>query len=365
MVLETAVVGGGTVSETHLAGVQRLPETALVAVCDHDESRARETAKAYDVNAYADFEAMLAMEDLDWIHLCTPVQTHLDLAKMALEDGVPIQIERPVTATAREARELQRLAAEHGTAVSVVHSHTFDPAVRRAAAMVDDGAVGTVRSVELHYTIDSRAEPIDRVSQVSALPGGAVEARLPDPVSVVLRLGGYPVDAEAIQAAATHTQADSGSADYDGVTFQYTSDRGVLCGGTVHTGTVPGRTVTVSGDAGRLRVDLVSQTVTLVDRDYTSSWVTRALKNVDHALSRVRGSLEYARDQAMQAIDGNRENDPYYQQFERDARAIRRDDALAVPVEEGVWTLEIMEAVRAAAAAQGEDAPIEVGSDAA
>lgn len=224
MVLETAVVGGGTVSDIHLAGVQRRPEAALVAVCDPDEARARETAKAYDVNAYADFEGMLAREELDWIHLCTPVQTRLDLAEMALEDGVPVQIERPVTPTAREARELARLASAYETDVSVVHSRNFDPAVREAEAMVDDGVIGAVRSVELRYTVDEQAERDTRGGRASELPGGVVDAVLPDPIALVLHVGGYPTDTDAIQAAATRSRAEERVTQYDGATFQYTSE---------------------------------------------------------------------------------------------------------------------------------------------
>ena len=97
MTLETAVVGGGVVSDYHLSGLTQCPDTELVAICDLDESRAREKATEYDINAYADFEGMLAREQLDWIHLCTPVATHLELARMAIEDGFPVLIEKPVT----------------------------------------------------------------------------------------------------------------------------------------------------------------------------------------------------------------------------------------------------------------------------
>jgi len=92
MSLTTAVVGGGTVSDRHLDGLAKLAMTDLVAVCDVDEDTVREKAREYDLKAYTDVEAMLAQEDLDWVHLCTPhVQTHLDLATTIVEAGVPVR----------------------------------------------------------------------------------------------------------------------------------------------------------------------------------------------------------------------------------------------------------------------------------
>lgn len=108
--------------------------------------------------------------------------------------------------------------------------------------------------------------------------------------------------------------------------------------------------------------------MTVLDRNYTSSWTDRVRKNVDHVLGRVRGTLRHAGKAAIRAVrddgDAERTLGSYDGQFERDARAIRHGREMAVPIEEGIWTLEVIEAVRTAAA-QDDGARIGIGSDAA
>ena len=106
MSLRSAVVGAGVVSERHLTGLDRNPRTDLVAICDLDEGRANEKALEHGIKAYTDLGEMLAEANLDWLHVCTPVATHVPLAIQAIEAGVPVLIEKPVAETVEEVEEL-------------------------------------------------------------------------------------------------------------------------------------------------------------------------------------------------------------------------------------------------------------------
>ena len=105
MSLRTAVIGGGTVSENHLSGLSQNPKTELVAICDLDEEIAREKARSYGIKAYFDVGELLAAENLDWVHVCTPPQTHLAVATQVLEAGIPALVEKPVTETIEQFEE--------------------------------------------------------------------------------------------------------------------------------------------------------------------------------------------------------------------------------------------------------------------
>lgn len=353
MSLTTAVVGGGTVSDRHLDGLRKLAMTDLVAVCDVDEDRVREKAREYDLKAYTDIEAMLTREDLDWIHLCTPVQTHLDLATKAIKEGVAVQIEKPVTETVAEVEELSRVADRHDVPVSVVHNHNFDPAIRKARAAIERGDVGNVRSVDMLYAGETWPDEVKRGAWAHDLPGGEFEEGFPHPIYMLLNLGGYPASADDVDAG-THSRRDyGGEFEYDGVQFQYTSEDGVLCSGTIVASEIPHKTIQIHGDEGSLVVDVVSQTVTTLDRDYQASPVMRAMTNVDHVLDRVRGSLENVR-----AVVERKRNDTWeaerdlvshYYQFDAEAAALIQGRELPSPLEEARWTIEIMETIRASA----------------
>lgn len=355
MTLTTAVVGGGTVADRHLAGLRRLATTDLVAVCDDDEDRVRETARTYDLRAYTDPEALVAREDLDWVHLCTPVQTHLELARVAIETGVPVQIETPVTESPAEAERLRELAEAHGVPVSVGHERTFDPAMREARRAVDRGAVGQVRSVDLLYGGESWPDEAGGADRVDALPGGEFERGFPNPIYLLLELGGYPTDADAVAASTHRHRYYEGEFDYDGVQFQYRSADGVLCSGTVVASEVPHRAVRVHGDRGSLLADLVSQTVTRLDRGDDASSVSRALTDLEHVRDRLRGSVENVAALVRRTWDdgGTADRDlvSYYHQFDREARALIEGRQLPTTLEAGVWSVRITDAIRASAPA--------------
>ncbi len=359
MSITTAVVGGGTVSDWHLDGLTRLPEADLVAICDLDEDRVRQKAREYDLKAYTDVEAMLVREELDWLHICTPVQTHLELAKTAIESDVAVQIEKPVTETAEEAEELLRHAERYDVPVSVVHQHDYDPAMREARERIERGEIGEVRSAEMLYAGETWPDEEKRGSWALDLAGGEFEEGLPHPIYMLLNLGGYPESPEAITADTDRHRHYEQGFDYDGTSFQYRSEDGALCSGTILASPVPHKELRIHGNDGSLVVDVVSQTVTALDRDYESSSLGRAMANVDHVIDRVRGTVENAMAVAQRARsddwETHRDLNAHAYQFDREARALLGDAPMPDTLAEARWTIEIMEEIRASAGP--EEAP--------
>jgi predicted dehydrogenase len=98
----------------------------------------------------------------------------------------------------------------------------------------------------------------------------------------VLNLGGYPSSPEAIQASSSLVGEYAQEFEYDSVQFQYVTDDGVLCSGTVLASDVPHKVIQVHGDRGSIEIDVVSQSVTVLDRDYQASPKARAMATVDH-----------------------------------------------------------------------------------
>jgi predicted dehydrogenase len=365
MSLRTAVVGGGTVSARHLNGLEACPHTTLVAVCDVDDDRVRAAASEYDVTGYTDAATLFADANLDWVHVCTPPGTHLDLARQAIEAGVPAMIQKPITETVAEYEELAAVAGDHDVPVTPVHNHNFDPAMRRLTARVDAGDVGPVRAVDVHYTGQTFPDDVRRGEWAFDLPGGEFEEGLPHPLYLLLRVGGYP-EAVADVTATTHLVREyERPFAYDGATLNYASADDVLCTATLLPGEVPDKAVHVYGDDGVLIADMVSQTLLALDRDYEASPVARARHNVDRAAARLRGNVGNVRsvierwrgDDWASAI----ELDSLWYQIDAEARALGGEGDLPVPLEEGGWTIRLMAAIReqaTEAAASRQDASV-------
>lgn len=356
MPLRSAVVGAGTVSERHLSGLDRNPRTELVAVCDRDADRAKEKALKYGIKAYEDLGELLAEEDLDWLHVCTPVATHVPLALEAIEAGVPCLIEKPVAETVAEVEELQSAAREADVPVSVVHNHQFDPVMRKLRDRIDRGRLGEIRGVDLLYTGSTPPDTPNRGSWAFDLLGGEFEEGLPHPLYLGLGAAGYPDDREAVCATTALCGDYEQEFGYDGAQVSYATDEGVLCNVTMLSGTIPIRVLYVHGTERSFAADIVSQTLVEFDRDYKGSSTGRALNNVDQAVDRLRGTAENAVSVVRRSRDDSWETaanlDSLYYQFDREAEALLTGDDPAVSLEEARWTIALMEAIRESAGAE-------------
>jgi len=368
MTLRTAVVGGGVVSGIHLSGLERNPRTELVAVCDVDEETAREIADEHGVRPFFDVGEMLERLSLDWVHVCTPVQTHLDVAKRVIDAGVPVMIEKPITETYAEFEELAGYAADRDVVVSEKHNHDFDPVMRAAMKRVREGDLGRLRGVDLLYTGETAPDAARRGPWSFDLAGGEFEEGLPHPIYVTLRAGGYPRSAASISATTSLVGEYDRDFDYDGAQFQYVSEDDVLCSATILSDTVPVRELVLHGEETSLTADLTSQTLLEHDRDYKASPAARALNNVDRILDRAAGTVANARAvlrrRRSDDWDTARLLNAHYYQNDAESRALEAGDPsrMPVPLAESRWTIRLMEEIRNAASADAVPDPHPVES---
>ena len=85
---------------------------------------------------------ILSSKDIDAVAIITPVFTHFDLAKKALENGKHVFVEKPFTSTVAQAEELVELADKKNLKIMVDHTFLFTGAVRRIKEFIDEGALG-------------------------------------------------------------------------------------------------------------------------------------------------------------------------------------------------------------------------------
>lgn len=365
MVLRTAVVGAGVVSASHLSGLDRCPQTDLVAVCDIDDSRARSAAAEYDIEPYFDLEDLLAAEDLDWLHVCTSVQTHLPLARLAIEAGVPVLIQKPIVENVDQFEELEQLATSRGVPTSVVHQHLYDPAMRRATARLRDSDLGTVHSVDLVFNGLTPPDQPNRGSWALELSGGEFEEGLPHPVYLAIAAAGYPRSADDVWATTSLINKYDRPFAFDNAQAGYVEEGGTLCNMTVTSGTIPQRLLIVDGEEKSLIVDFISQTVETLDRDYRASSLSRVLNNLDRAGDRLGGVVSNARLVARSTLDSSWEAqkraNPLYYLIDREAQALADGDDRLDALERARWTTTVLEAIRteSASAATGSISPVE------
>ncbi len=145
--------GRGYVS-THAGAYVRTPGVDLVALADIDEERLHRCAVKFDVpGRYASYSEMLEAEELDLLSVCTGNDTHLEVVRAAVGNGVGgVFCEKPIADSLDAADEMIRLCAEGGVTLMVNHQRRFDPMYQQVAAWLKSGGLGRIQQVTCYYT---------------------------------------------------------------------------------------------------------------------------------------------------------------------------------------------------------------------
>ena len=120
------VIGAGVMGERHCRVCANLPRVELVGVVDPNQERGRQVAEAYETTFFADHRALFSQVDAVTIAASTP--SHYALATEFLEQGLHAMVEKPITETIEEARQLVQMADERGLILQVGHIERFNPA---------------------------------------------------------------------------------------------------------------------------------------------------------------------------------------------------------------------------------------------
>ncbi len=151
--LKAGIVGVGFIGAVHLEQLRRLGNVEVTAIVD--TGQVEEKAKRLFVpRGYQDYREMLDREKLDCVHICTPNSTHFEIAKYALEKGINVLCEKPMTHTLEEADELRKLAARKAVIHAMNFNYRFYPMARQMREMVKNGDVGEIYSVHGSYLQD-------------------------------------------------------------------------------------------------------------------------------------------------------------------------------------------------------------------
>src|SRR5439155_24124647 len=105
------------------------------------------------IAAATESSEILGSADIDAVAVVTPVWTHYELAKAALENGKHVFVEKPFTSNTAQAEERIELAAKKNLKIMVDHTFLLTGAVKKIRERVDEGAIG-----KLHYYDSTRVK---------------------------------------------------------------------------------------------------------------------------------------------------------------------------------------------------------------
>lgn len=141
--LKIAIVGCGKIAEAHAFQIGRVKGCEIVAACDREPLMAQQLYERFPVKSYfSDLTEMLSEAKPDVVHICTPPESHYDIATTCLKSGAHVYVEKPFTIDEEQARKVIALAIERGLKITAGHDDQFTHVARRMRALVQSGFLG-------------------------------------------------------------------------------------------------------------------------------------------------------------------------------------------------------------------------------
>src|SRR5713226_5776044 len=148
------ILATGRIARTFTEDLARLDDHVVAAVGSRTAASARAFADEYGIErAYGSYEALAADDEVDVVYVATPHSGHFAAARMCLQGGRAVLVEKPFTVTAGEAEELVAIAAERRLFAMEAMWTRFNPLIRQINDLVADGSIGRVTSVQADLAI--------------------------------------------------------------------------------------------------------------------------------------------------------------------------------------------------------------------
>lgn len=144
--MRVAVIGVGNMGKHHARVYSEMDGVELVSISDIDEKR-EEVAKRFGCKFYNDYKEMIEKEEIDAVSIVVPTKLHKDIALECIKHGKNVLVEKPISDTPENAREIINAAKEKGVKLAVGHVERFNPAVQKLREIIKKGELGDITTV--------------------------------------------------------------------------------------------------------------------------------------------------------------------------------------------------------------------------
>ena len=148
--LRIGIIGTGGIAGSHIASYKKQPDVEVVAGADLIPGKAEKFFKdnGVEAKAFTDYKEMIDTMNLDAVSVCTYNRTHAECTIYALEHGLPVLLEKPMTVTLEEAVAIREAEKKSGKIVSVGFQPRFDANMQMIKKIVQSGELGRIYYVQ-------------------------------------------------------------------------------------------------------------------------------------------------------------------------------------------------------------------------
>jgi phthalate 4,5-cis-dihydrodiol dehydrogenase len=227
--IRLGIIGLGLASALTLPELARHPRIKLTAAADLRKHALARFASDHGGATFDSAEALCSSGHVDAVYVCTPNMLHRSHVVTAAAAGKHVLVEKPMGMTARDCTEMVAAARRHDVQLVYGHTHAQDPAVQAMAAIVSQGSLGPLLTVNAWNFNDLMVRPRDAWELDSRRGGGVVYIQAPHQLDIVREVGG------PISSIHAQTTRASERATEDGYTA-YVQFRGGASGALVYSG---------------------------------------------------------------------------------------------------------------------------------
>ena len=158
--LSVAVLGTGFGRKVHVPGLQAHPHTQVAGIFHRDPNQALSLAQELGLlRSWHRLEDVLGDPTVEAVSISTPPHLHFEMAQQAIQAGKPVLLEKPITLSVVEAEQLRHLADQRGVVVMPDFEFRCVPSWQYLDQLLQEQWVGQIRSVNLTWQVQSRAQP--------------------------------------------------------------------------------------------------------------------------------------------------------------------------------------------------------------
>lgn len=330
-----AVAGAGLVGKRHIAAMSQCKGAVLASIVDPNPAAA-EIAAANGVAVFASLGELFEADRPDGVILATPNQIHVVGGLECVDAGCPMLVEKPLATTASEARTLVNAAAAAGVPVLVGHHRRHNPLIQKAHAILTAGGIGQIRAVHAACWMYKPDEYFDEAPWRKAKGAGPISVNLVHDVDLIRYLCG---DVVSVQAQASRSLRGYENEDVASAVLVF--DTGAI-------GTITVSDMIVSPWSWELTAHENPAYPPTSQSCYVLGGTHGSLSLPD--LTVWRNPAAHSWWEPMSAVTMPRgASDPLVNQIAHFAQVIAGEEAPLVSGEEGLKTLQVVEAIQQAA----------------
>jgi predicted dehydrogenase len=220
MKMKAAIVGlGKQTQKFHLPGILGSENTELVAVCDIDKSKVAQISENLGVRGYTSIDELFRNEDLNFVVVSTPHDTHLEIIRKAAENGINILKEKPFAKNLDEARQIIEVLKGKDVELMVTLQRRFSSVYSRFFHYIDK--IGEPSFIDVKYNIFAKEPHPDWRGKRENAGGGCILDMGYHMVDLLVWYFGLPSNVYASYSTISKDELDTDVEDSASIVFEY------------------------------------------------------------------------------------------------------------------------------------------------